>query len=197
MRHPRSLDPAYFESLYRANPDPWGFESLPYEQAKYDDTLAALEGRRFGRVLEVGCSIGVLTARLAPLTDELVAVDVSETALERARMRCAALGHVRFRRMRMPAEMPDGTFDLILLSEVAYYWDTADLAASAAYLRASLRPKGWLLLVHFTGETDYPKSGDEAVTELDAHLRASFSHRTALRRARYRLDLWERSPGQA
>jgi len=197
VRHQRSLDPGYFESLYRENPDPWGFERLPYEQAKYDDTLAALEGRRFGRVLEVGCSIGVLTARLAPLADELVAVDVSDTALARARTRCGAFENVRFERLRMPAEAPQGTFDLILLSEVIYYWDSADLAAAAAYLRDAVRPEGWLLMVHFIGETDYPKSGDDAVQELCAHLRGRFVCRTALRRARYRLDLWARSADQA
>jgi len=170
---------------------------LPYEQAKYDDTLAALEGRRFRRVLEVGCSIGVLTARLAPLADELVAVDVSDTALDRARTRCAALGNVRFERRRMPGDAVAGTFDLILLSEVIYYWDSADLAAAAAYLRACARPRGLLLLVHFTGETDYPKSGDDAVKELQGLLRGDFACETALRRSRYRLDLWTRSADQA
>jgi len=197
VRHQRSLDPGYFEDLYRTSPDPWGFESLPYEQAKYDDTLAALDGRRFRRALEVGCSIGVLTARLASRTDELVAVDVSDTALDHARARCAALGNVRFEKRRIPGDTPEGAFDLVLLSEVIYYWDSADLAEAATYLRACLRPRGPLLLVHFTGETDYPKSGDDAVEELRAHLHGGFVCELAVRRSRYRLDLWTRSADQA
>ena len=70
----------YFEGLYAADPDPWGFETSEYEREKHSRTVAALEGRRFARGLEVGCSIGVLTRRLAGSCDALLAVDVSERA---------------------------------------------------------------------------------------------------------------------
>jgi hypothetical protein len=41
-RHASSLSPAYFDGLYTGETDPWGFETSPYERAKYEATLASL-----------------------------------------------------------------------------------------------------------------------------------------------------------
>ncbi|WP_174241484.1 class I SAM-dependent methyltransferase [Caulobacter sp. S45] len=192
MRRTKSLDAGYFEAMYRKEADPWKFETSPYEQAKYDTTLAALGDRIVGRVLEVGCSVGVLTARLAGRCGSVLAVDVSETALEAARSRCAGLANVAFGRMGLPNETPSGVFDLILLSEVAYYWDSGDLMRMGEILRAKVTPGGWVLLVHWTGETDYPKTADGAVAELSTSAGEAFELEFAQRTDDYRLDLWRR-----
>jgi SAM-dependent methyltransferase len=191
-RRRQSIDADYFEGLYSADPDPWGFETSAYEQAKYDATLAALGIERSGRALEVGCAIGVLTARLAAVCDHLLAVDVSDTALEAARARCAELTNVELKRMSLPAEAPEGLFDLIVLSEVAYYWDDADLARMGDLLRRIVQPGGRVLLVHWTGETDYPQTADAAVEGLAAEAGPDFSVAVADRTGDYRLDLWRR-----
>ena len=190
MRRDRSIEPAYFEALYSEKGDPWGFETSAYEAAKYGATLAALPADRVARMLEVGCANGVLTTRLGERCDALLAVDVSETALAAARARCAAQPHIRLERHRLPDEAPGGCFDLVLLSEVVYYWDSGDIVALASYLRGAVASGGHLLLVHWIGETDYPKSGDDAVAELHAALGEDV---TVVRRDRYeayRLDLW-------
>jgi SAM-dependent methyltransferase len=196
-RRRHSIDADYFEGLYRAKTDPWGFATSPYEQAKYEATLAALGRERSGRALEVGCAIGVLTARLATVCDHLLAVDVSETALEAAKARCAGLTNVTLRRMALPAEAPQGHFDLIVLSEVAYYWDDADLARMGDLLRRIMRPGGRVLLVHWTGETDYPQTADAAVDGLAQQAGPEFSVAFADRTGDYRLDLWRRVPDGA
>ena len=59
-----SWDASVFDKLYANSDDPWKFETSDYEREKYDATLAALPPGRFGNALEIGCSIGVLTARL-------------------------------------------------------------------------------------------------------------------------------------
>ncbi|MBD8548098.1 SAM-dependent methyltransferase [Sphingomonas sp. CFBP 8760] len=191
-RRERSIDGEWFEQLYREQGDPWGFETSPYEQAKYAETLAALPAARYADALEVGCANGVLTALLAPRCDRLLAVDPSPTALAAARARCRDLPQVRLEERSLPAQTPAGPFDLILLSEVIYYWDGDDLARMAAYLRDALRSGGDLLLVHWTGDTDYPKSGDDAVTELRDLLGDAVIERRGDRHDRYRLDLWRR-----
>jgi SAM-dependent methyltransferase len=147
------LGSAYFEDLYARDPDPWGFETSAYEAAKYDATMDALEGRRFHTGLEIGCSIGVLTQRLARQVDELLAVDVTETALERARER---VPNVNFERREIPEQFPDGRFDLIVCSEVLYYLDDAALAQTLDRLH------GTVLAVHWRHPTrTYPLKGDE------------------------------------
>lgn len=190
----RSLSPDYFDAVYRDDPDPWGFASRPYEAAKYDATLAWLPRPTYRSALEVGCSIGVLTRRLADRCDSLLAVDVSERALGLARERCADRPNVRFERMAIPRDRPDGRFDLILLSEVAYYWSPADMAVAREVLAARLDRGGHLLMVHWTPfVADYPQTGD-AVHQaiLDGAGVVGLEHREGTREATYRIDLFEK-----
>lgn len=184
-----TLPPGYFEALYARAADPWQFETSAYEDAKYAATIAALGGRRFGRALEIGCSIGVLSQRLAPFCDALLCMDVADAALAQARRRCAALPQARFLRGQAPRDWPAGPFDLILLSEVVYYLSRVEAGLLAQHVRHSLRAGGLALLVHWLGETDYPLTGDAA-----AELFITASGLTPVlqrREAEYRLDLLE------
>ena len=187
----RSLDPEYFRRVYAASRDPWNFETSAYEAAKYAETLRALPRERYGRGLEVGCSIGVLTEHLAARCERLVAIDVSEAALEAARARCAHLPGVEFRRMQFPEDAPEGTFDLVVVSEVAYYWSAAGLGQAMDRVAAMQEAGGHLVLVHWTPEVaDYPLSGDAVH---DRWLgRADYRRLHGVRREQYRLDVLER-----
>ena len=192
-RHEASLSPDYFESMFRDTADPWDLESSPYEQAKYDHSIAALDARSYALALEVGCAKGVLTRRLAPHCGAILAIDVSATALEAARSRCAEWDHLSFGQMTFPAQAPlGGAFDLIFLSEVVYYWDDADITRAAHWIANHLAPGGDIMLVHWTGETDYPQSGDGAVSKLMDGLGGVVSVEKAERCPNYRLDLWRK-----
>jgi hypothetical protein len=72
-----TLGPEYFEDVYAASEDPWGFTTRWYEERKYSLSLAMLPRRRYGDAFEPGCSIGVLTAMLASRCDRLLSCDVS------------------------------------------------------------------------------------------------------------------------
>lgn len=194
-RSPETLPPGYFEALYQADPDPWCFAGSVYERGKYDATLAALPRPRYARALEVGCSIGVLTADLAARCDDLLAVDAAEMALATARRRCAGLPNLAFRRLWLPDEWPAETgFDLILLSEVLYYLVPADLVRLAARVQGALRPGGDVLLVHWTGETDYPLSGDAAADLFIASVGPAVGLMRQQRHAQYRINLLRAAP---
>jgi SAM-dependent methyltransferase len=188
-RHTTSLPPGYFDERYAADPDPWNFEGSPYERDKYDATLAALPRPHYAAALEIGCSIGVLTAALAPRCDALTALDVAEAALDRARARCRDLPAVRLLRAQVPGEWPEGAFDLILLSEVVYYLDAGDVARLAARVCGSLRPGGDVVLVHWTGETHYPLTGDEAADLFIRESRGTLAVDRQVRTRAYRLDV--------
>jgi len=183
------LERAYFEELYRASDDPWDFATSTYEREKYASTLAALGGRRFGRALEVGCSIGVFTAMLAPYCGELLAVDASERATALARERLASATNVRVERRTFPEELPEGQFGLILVSEVLYYLDRETLLRGLRGLEAALAPGGSMLAVHWRRETrTYPLQGDEVHDLLGAHTRLALTFEETTQD--YRLELY-------
>ena len=185
-----SIAPAYFERLYQAEADPWEYATSPYEAAKYASTLTALPRPRYASALEVGCSIGVLTERLAERCDRLLAVDVSGAALARARRRCARFGHVAFEQRALPDEAPTGPFDLAVVSEVGYYLGPADWADALDRLSASVGVGGHLVLVHWTGETDYPQTADAVHGAARDH--AAWQGRWCDRTEAYRLDVLTR-----
>src|SRR5271166_3514721 len=137
-----SRSASHFERLYQSNPDPWGFRTSEYEQTKYRQTLLTLGDRDFTSGLEVGCSIGILTRLLAPSCDSLLGVDIVEEPLAAARARCADQPQVRFQRMQVPADWPEGGFDLMVFSEVLYFLSAADIERCASRVRRSLLPAG-------------------------------------------------------
>jgi len=185
----RSVPTEVFEALYANNPDPWNYRTSGYEQEKYAATLAALPEPRFHRGLDIGCSIGMLTQLLAKRCDQLLAIDIVDTALAQALRTCAHAPHVTLARMRIPNEWPDGRFDLIVISEVIYYLEPSDIRRTAAACLPSLEPKGTIALVNFLPPKKRPCYADEAVTlfcaALSCYCQPVFAHRADL----YRLDV--------
>jgi 2-polyprenyl-3-methyl-5-hydroxy-6-metoxy-1,4-benzoquinol methylase len=187
-----TVDLAHFEQLYAGNPDPWRFATSDYERAKYAATLQALPRSRYGRALDVGCSIGVLTAALADRCDDLLGIEPVETALDQARARNAEKPWVRFASMFVPGHWPDESFDLILLSEVIDYLGASDIAGLADRLKATLVPGGDLVLVHWLGKKHAATSQGEASDVLVGQLAAALALTHAERNADYRIDVLRR-----
>ena len=193
MSGPRqTLEPAYFDALYASDPDPWNFAASPYEQGKYALTIQALPKPRYHSALEVGCSIGVLTRLLASRCDAILAIDAARTPLIEAKHRCADLPSVCFEQMFVPEEWPNAVFDLILLSEVVYYLSREDVDRLAARVTRSLAPGGSVILVHWTGSTDYPLSGDEAVALFIERMGSTCIVERSDRYSHFRLDVLSR-----
>ena len=188
-RRRETLAADYFEGLYAADPDPWRFATSAYEAEKYAATLAALPSARYRDALEIGCSIGVLTERLAPRATSLLGLDAAEGALLQARERCRDLSHVSFARALVPFDWPDGAYDLVLLSEVVYYLDRDDVGRLADRIREATPDGADIVLVHWLGLTDFPLSGDEAadlfIARSSAFARVLHQDRTE----RYRIDV--------
>ena len=154
--------PNSFEEKYQQNPDPWNFATSEYEQSRYAAALESLGGSHFERALEPGCSIGVFTERLARVCGHVDAMDISETAVAEARERCAGLQNVTITHESIATFAPRSTYDLIVLSEIGYYFDPADLSAIAGRLISHLATGGLLLGVHWLGYSeDHSLSGDE------------------------------------
>jgi 2-polyprenyl-3-methyl-5-hydroxy-6-metoxy-1,4-benzoquinol methylase len=193
-----SLSSAHFDAIYAADPDPWRFRSSAYEQCKYAATLAALPRPRYRRGFEAACSVGVLTHMLADRCDSLLATDAAAAPLRTAQDLCGRAPHVSFRQGRIPEDWPEGPRDLIVLSEVLYYLDAADVQQVARQTATTLEAGGHAVLVHWlaAAEPPFPLRGDAAatlfITAAAPELRLLASHRTL----QYRLDLLQRVEGQ-
>lgn len=136
-----------FAALYRSGEDPWNLADRWYEERKYALTLALLPKRRFRRGYEPGCSIGVLTAQLAPRCEELIAADIIPQAIETARARVEHPA-VEFR-VGGIGDWPEGEFDLIVLSELAYYLGDEEFATAIDRAARSLADDGVLVAAHW------------------------------------------------
>ena len=102
-----------------------------------------------GRALDLGCGEGADSVWLAKRGWDVVAVDISETALGRAKEAAGTHGvtdRIEFVQLDLSEDFPSGTFDLIssqfLHSTV--YLDRSKVLANAA---AALRPNGLLVIV--------------------------------------------------
>jgi len=164
------LDGTGFEARYRADPDPWSFHTAWYEQRRYDVSMAALPDARYRRALELGCANGALTRRLATRCDELHGIDISPTAIELARRTCADLDNVALTVGAAPDDLPDGRFDLVVMSEVGYYFTVDGLYGLLDALAARLAAGGTLLSVHWTGTSeDHLLAGAFVEAQVRAH----------------------------
>jgi trans-aconitate methyltransferase len=180
---------AAFDARYRHCSDPWQFATSPYEAGRYAATLAALTRATYRRGFEPGCSIGVLTQLLATRCDHLIATDLSETAVRLARQRCAGLANVDIHHSHLAGELPPGTFDLVIFSEIGYYFSIETLRQVAGLLAERLEPGGEFVATHWLGESpDHPLHGDTVHAVLEECL--PWDKTGAWRHVGFRIDRW-------
>lgn len=138
-----------FEARYRADPDPWGYTHSAYEREKYAATLTACGDGPFAVGLELGASIGIFSALLAPRCRRLVTVDAAPTAVADARARLSGHPHVEVILGEIPGAVPDEAFDLVVASEILYYLTPAQLAGTLSMLERQMVPGARLVAVHW------------------------------------------------
>ncbi|MBU2669056.1 nodulation S family protein [Actinoplanes bogorensis] len=148
-----SLD--HFLGLYEAKDDPWDVASKWHNQRKYAVTLASLPRAHYRRAYEPGASIGLFTSMLAARCDEVLAVDSVPSAVDQARAFLKDLSHVRVEVANLPAQLPSGEFDLIVVADLLYYFSAGDLAAALDGFVRMLDSDGDLVSLHFRNSGGY------------------------------------------
>lgn len=152
---------AHYETVWQAG-DAWDFETSEFEQARYAHQLQVLAGQRYDRALEIGCGSGCFTRRLVGIADWVVALDIAEAAIERARVQTAEAGpgQVEFRVADAMHYDPhtEGPWDLVVLSETMYclgwLYPFFDIAFFACQLFNATCAGGRLLLTNTYGEAE-------------------------------------------
>ncbi len=159
-----------FAELHEARPDPWNTATSWYEQRKRDVALACLPHPTYSVALEPACGTGALTSALASRCGSVLASDGLDTVVEHARQRLRPHPGVSVSRRRLPEEFPaaPASADLVVLSEILYYFDGSDLDAVMEASWRALRPGGELLAVHWRPRGhDAPTCGES----VHGHLR--------------------------
>ncbi|MDO5628042.1 MAG: class I SAM-dependent methyltransferase [Mobilicoccus sp.] len=161
-----------FDRLYAGDPDPWQVATSWYERRKIDIVLACLRRRRYRLAWDAGCGTGELAAALTTRCDHVVATDASPAATALAGARLADTGaHVQT--SALPSRPALDAPDLIVLSEVLYYLDHDDRAATYDLIDAVAASDADLVLVHWMPRADDAHtSGVAAFNEASAALNA-------------------------
>ena len=145
----------FFESIWQQG-DYWGFESSTFERQRFARLLSAIDDRRYGRVLEIGCGAGVFTRQVAAIADGIVALDVAPSAIATARS--AGPEHIDYRVANVMEYdvRTDGPWDLVVMTETIYYlgwlYSFFDVAWLSREIFKSIKPGGRLLLANTYGE---------------------------------------------
>jgi 2-polyprenyl-3-methyl-5-hydroxy-6-metoxy-1,4-benzoquinol methylase len=133
---------ATWEQHYAARPQVWS--------GRVNAQLSAVAPQLGGiRALDLGCGEGADAIWLAEQGWRVVAVDVSGTALSRARAAATSRGvaeHIDFQQHDLTRSFPDGTFDLV---SAHFLHSTVEMDRSEILRRAAaaVAPGGALLIV--------------------------------------------------
>lgn len=167
---PQAVGAEHFDALFAADDDPWDYQTSAYEADRFDRTIAALGGRHYGAALELGCAAGVLTQRLVPHCESLIAVDASAAALAIAQERVGHPEQVTLQHGNLPDDLPPGRFDLLILSDFLYYLGFPGCVALAQALQSRAAPGCRIVIANYLGETECALTGDMAAEIVMAHL---------------------------
>jgi len=152
---------SFFDDLW-ARGDPWELETSDFERKRYARLIAMLDQSKYARILEIGCGAGAFSRLLAPMAQQLIALDVSSRAIAAARAAQGSINHVEFRAANVMDYDPkaEGPWDLIVMSETIYYlgwlYSFFDVAWLASELFAATRTGGELLLANTQGDALEP-----------------------------------------
>jgi len=178
-----------FEARYRHGRDPWSFAQSPYELNRYRIIMSCLHRASYELIYEPGCGVGVLTQQLAGIANTLIAADFAPSALDQARTRCAHRPNIEFICADLRTFMPSVAPDLIIFSELGYYFSLQEIECIAADLGRHLRSGGEFIAGHWLGNSkDHVLHANQVHEVLRSYL--GLSPRRQQLHAGFRLDSW-------
>lgn len=182
----------YFDEKYKNNPDPWQFASSTYELDRYEHIYKALSHKQYNLIFEAGCSIGILTKKLSTLASFVTAIDISPTAVSIANQYCSQLNNVSIHCASLTDIHLDKKTDLLILSEIGYYFFAHEWKEIVMNLLSHCAPKTTILASHWLGfSAEHVLSGDEVhniIQSVDG-LHCEYKERNPL----FRLERWIKS----
>jgi 2-polyprenyl-3-methyl-5-hydroxy-6-metoxy-1,4-benzoquinol methylase len=158
--------------------DPWSLNTNPYEQIRYGLMLELIRAKEgvYESGLEIGCAAGSFTFRLLKLCKKLHVVDCEAPAIEKCRQRLGNTSEVRF----SVADISEcgawsDSYDLIVVSEILYYLETAERVAATVKTIATWLSLGGVLIFGSVSDAIASRWGwpgaESTIPELSKYLR--------------------------
>ncbi len=123
----------------------------------------------------------------------LLVSDGSSTAVQLAQQRLAGFAHVEVRQAWVPTQWPDEQFDLIVISELAYFLTADALGELIRKMLRSLSPGGTVLACHWRRRSDDCEfNGDLLHRRLGSGL--GLPHLSRVIEPDVRVDVWSSDP---
>lgn len=150
-----NLDSQRYRRMYETSVEPWNYNHRGAEILRHKEIaqfLAEVQPK-YDAGLDIGCSLGQLTQKLAPLCGQLFAFDVSLAAVQKARSRCQS-PHIRFLLAELPGLPFAGEkFDLIVAADAIHeFVPEVKREMAIGEIFSALKKNGYALF------TDYMKS---------------------------------------
>lgn len=143
----RGWSASEFEDRYRRNArDAWSYLTDTQHDLRLQRIMAALPQGNFDYLLECGCAEGFLTRQLAGRAKRVMACDLSREAVRRAAEYCKGQANVEFRVADIRHQLPEGLFDVCLMSDVLYYLAPPEISRLARRLSLQV-PAGGVLII--------------------------------------------------
>lgn len=127
----------FFENFYQSTEEPWDYSERAAELLRHDYVVEQVANfsKLLGRkavILDIGCSLGHITARLHPYADLLIGMDISITAIKKALQHClqAVAGQNNPYQFVVGSatELPfkSDFFDIVVASDGLHGWHLSD-----------------------------------------------------------------------
>jgi len=151
LREPGTTSKNYVDSEFKDGPDPFHYETSATNHARFLRQRSMLDSARkgleFQNALEIGCAEGHFTEILSELSRSLLVLELSPTALARARTRRAWGAGVSFREWDLKNDAIPGKYELIVVTGVLEYFQRrSTFRKIRSSLVSALEPGGYLLL---------------------------------------------------
>src|ERR1700740_1063447 len=169
----------YFNSIHKENDNPWNFWDSEYEQTKYIQQIQLVKDHiKPTNILEIGCSTGAHTVIIRNHFPDatITAVDISEAAVERAKLNTAgdkAINFIVSDVFDFLQSQKDSNYDAVFWAETfdqlhkVYTFDKfIDLVK---ILRELMQNNSMLCISHITAKNNSYKKLDTPKMVLDSY----------------------------
>ncbi len=188
-----------YEQFYQSQAEPWAYSERAAEILRHEYVAEQVKAiyEKLGKkliVLDLGCSLGHITERLHPYSSLVVGLDISMTAVAKAKKRCEELmkGQINPYEFVVAStlDLPfhENSFDVIIISDGINEWFQTEKERKIAIdgIYKILKINGIAIF------TDYihPKKFDEFAALIDASAFKVLKEEPFYDRLWYRLESW-------